>query len=352
MLDLNSLKNSIQGGNPSVYQRTKDRWNGLAKPLGSLGQLETAICRMAALIGSEEVSLDRRTLVVFCADNGVTAQGVSQSDSSVTEAVAGALGKKRSTVNYMASGLNCKVIPVDIGMTCDRTPPGVSYRRIRSGTADFSLGPAMERGDCLRAMEAGFDLAVKAAEQGADLLLAGEMGIGNTTTSAAILSVLLRQPPEALAGKGAGLSDAGLNRKIEVIRRGIMVNRPDANDPVDILTKVGGLDLAALCGFYLGAAYSRRPVLLDGVITYAAALCAVRLCRKAEDAMLASHRSAEPASRLALEALCLCPLISADLRLGEGSGAVAALPLLDMALRVYHSGNHFASIGIDPYQPL
>ena len=352
MLDLRSLADSVHGGDPLVYQRAKACWDGLAKPLGSLGELETAICRIAALTGSVEVSLDQRTLVVFCADNGVVAQGVSQSDAFVTEAVGRALGEDRSTVNHLASGLNCEVIPVDIGMLCESTPPGVLDRRVRVGTADLSIGPAMEREDCLRAIEAGFDLAEEAADQGADILLAGEMGIGNTTTSTAVLSVLLNRPPEALAGKGAGLSDTGLKRKTEVIRRGININRPDPEDPIDVLTKVGGLDLAALCGFYLGAAHRRRPVLLDGLITYASALCAVRLCPKTRDALLASHCSAEPASRVALDTLGLSPLISAGLRLGEGSGAVAALPLLDMALRVYRSGNRFASIGIEPYQPL
>ena len=352
MFDLKRIAGEIPGGEPHIYWEAEERWNGLAKPLGSLGELERAICRIAAVTGSPDVSLDRRVLAVFCADNGVVAQGVSQSDATVTEAVARALGEDRSTVNYMASGLACKVIPVDIGMSCKSTPAGVLDRRVRRGAADLSLGPAMEKTDCLRAMEAGFDLAEKAAEDGADLLLAGEMGIGNTTTSTAVLSVLLDRSPESLTGRGAGLSGAGLRRKTETIRRGISLNRPDAGDPIDVLTKVGGLDLAALCGFYLGAAHRRRPVLLDGLITYAAALCAVRLCPRAGDAMLASHCSAEPASRLALDALGLSPLISAGLRLGEGSGAVAALPLLDMALRVYHSGNRFSSIGIEPYRPL
>ena len=352
MLDLKALTESVCGRDPSAYQRAKDRWDSLAKPLGSLGGLETAICRIAAITGDEDVSLKRRKLVVFCADNGVIAQGVSQSDSTVTEAVARALGEGTSTVNYMASGLSCDVLPVDIGMANGRTPPGVLDRRVRSGTADLFLAPAMEREDCLRAMEVGFDLAVDAARQGADILLAGEMGIGNTTTSSAVLSVLLDQPPHDLTGKGAGLSDVGQQHKVDVICKAIAFNRPDPEDPVDVLSKVGGLDLAALCGFYLGAAYIRRPVVLDGLITYAAALCAVRLCPKAGDVLLASHCSGEPASRKALEALGLDPLIAAGLRLGEGSGAVAALPLLDMALRVYHSDHRFASIGIEPYQPL
>jgi len=351
-MDLLKRISAISGGDPLVFQQSLDHWNSLAKPLGSLGQLETAVAKIAALTGSADIRLDHRALYVFCADNGVVAQGVSQSDASVTEAVARALGEGRSTVNYLTDGLNCTVIPVDVGMACETAPNGVWDRRVRSGTADITQGPAMSRADCLAALQTGFDLACQARRQGADILLSGEMGIGNTTTSAAVLSVLLDRPPKELTGRGAGLSDQGLRRKTAAIETALLVNGPDPADPIDVLTKVGGLDLAALCGFYLGAACSRCPVLLDGLITCAAALCAARLCPQVRDALLASHCSAEPAARLALEALSLSPLLSAGLRLGEGSGASAALPLLDMALRVYHSGNTFRTIGIEPYQPL
>ena len=187
--------------------------------------------------------------------------------------------------------------------------------------------------------------------QEADILLLGEMGIGNTTTATAVASVLLDLPPEALTGRGAGLSDRGLEQKRRVIREAIAVNAPDPQDPIEVLCKLGGLDLAALCGACLGAAVKRTPVLLDGVITAAAALCAARLCPQARDAMLASHVSAEPAGRLLLRELGLHPLLDAGLRLGEGSGAVAALPLLDMALSVYNSGHGFDALGIRPYTP-
>ena len=351
-MNLSSILSAIHGGDPLAYAQAVSHWDSLAKPLGSLGGLEAAVAKIAALSGSPDVRLDRRGLYVFCADNGVVAQGVSQSDSSVTEAVARALGENRSTVNYMTASLRCPVIPVDVGMACAAAPAGVLDRRVRTGTDDITLGPAMDRADCLAAIETGFDLARSAAKEGCDLLLSGEMGIGNTTTSAAVLSVLLDRPPETLTGRGAGLSDAGLLRKNNAIRQAIRRNRPDPADPIDVLTKVGGLDLAALCGFYLGAAYSRCPVLLDGLITCAAALCAVRVCPKVRDALLASHCSAEPAAALALEELDLAPLLSAGLRLGEGSGAAAALPLLDMALRVYHSGNTFVAIGIEAYRHL
>ena len=351
-MDLNTILAEIPGGDPLVYQQAVERWNTLAKPLGSLGELETAIARIAALSGRPDVEIGQRALVVFCADNGVVAQGVSQSDHTVTEAVARALGEGRSTVSFMAEGLCCPVVPVDVGMSCEATPPGVQALRVRRGTEDMTIKPAMERDECLRVISVGFETANAAAARGCTLLLSGEMGIGNTTTSSAVLSVLLDESPERVAGKGAGLSQEGLDRKRKVIERAVSLHRPDASDPIDVLQKVGGLDLAALCGFYLGAAYSLTPVLLDGLISCTAALCAVRLCPAVKDALIASHCSQEPASALTLTALGLAPLISAGLRLGEGSGAVAALPLLDMALRVYHSKNTFHAIGIEPYRPL
>ena len=198
---------------------------------------------------------------------------------------------------------------------------------------------------------AGVELVRAEAERGTRLLAAGEMGIGNTTTASALSSVLLGVDPERVTGRGAGLSDEGLRRKLGAIRRGIEVNRPDADDSLDVLAKLGGFDLAGLCGVFLGGALCRIPVLIDGFPSAAAALCAARLCPAAKKAMLASHVSAEPAGALLLRELGKEPLITAKLRLGEGSGAVAAMPLLDMALAVYRECYSFAEGGIEPYTP-
>ena len=350
MMTLQQSLRSVAGPDQAAAQAAKERLDGLAKPLGSLGMLEKAVIRIAALTGSPDITLRQRSLLVFCADNGVTAQGVSQSDAGVTAAVAAALGRGTSTVNYMAAVAGCTVIPADIGMSCSPEDIyGVLNRRIRSGTADISRGPAMTGEECIRAIETGIDLVRERREAGDQLLLLGEMGIGNTTTSCAVTGVLLGLPPEQLAGKGAGLSEAGLARKIRVIRQALQVNRPDPDDPVDVLQKVGGLDLAALCGAMIGGALYRIPILLDGIAADAAALCAVRLCPDARNALLASHVSAEPAARALLAELSLDPLICAGMRLGEGSGAVAALPLLDMVLAVYNSGHTFDRLGIEPY---
>lgn len=330
--------------------RARQRWNTLAKPLGSLGVLEENITKLAALAGDRTVTLNWRTLLVVCSDNGVVAQGVSQSDASVTTAVAAALGRGDSTVNYMAKAANCTVLPVDAGML-EPTPEGVLNRKLLWGTGDISAESAMSREICIRAMETGAALAEEQVKNGADILLLGEMGIGNTTTSAAVASVLLQREPGELTGRGAGLSDKGLQQKIRIIAQAIAVNQPNSEDSIDVLSKVGGLDLAVLCGICLGGARCRVPVLLDGVITNTAALCAVKLCSRVRDVLIASHVSQEPAAKLLLEALDLKPCLSAGLHLGEGSGAVLALPLLDQALAVYNSGHTFAALGIDAYTP-
>lgn len=348
---MDELQFHIPAPEKAAAAQARARWDSLAKPLGSLGLLEDAIVHLAAFTGSAEVSLKPRTLLVFCADNGVVAQGVSQCGSEVTAAVAAALSQGRSTVCPMAELAECRVQAVDIGMR-EPTPPGVMDCHILRGTSDITQGPAMTRAQCLSAIRTGAEIAKEQARTGVKLLAVGEMGIGNTTTASAVTAALLDLPAEAVTGRGAGLSDEGLLRKRRAIETALQVNAPDRSDPVDVLTKVGGLDLAAMCGAYLGAVEARLPVLIDGFVSAAAALCAVRLSPEASAAMLASHVSAEPAGRIVLEALGTRPLIDAGLRLGEGSGAVAAMPLLDMAIAVYSGGDTFSERGIEPYTRL
>lgn len=351
MKTLSEILSQITGPDEAARTACLARWDGLAKPLGSLGLLESSLARVAAVTGSPDITLDRRTLLVLCADNGVVAQGVTQCGSEVTASVARALAAGESTVCHMARCARCRVIPVDIGMADFPSTPGVWDCRVRNGTADISQGPAMTRAECVRAIELGAELARRCREEGASILATGEMGIGNTTTSSALAAVLLGKSPAEVTGRGAGLSDAGLARKTAAIERAIELNCPDPADPVDVLAKVGGLDIAGLCGVFLGGALYRVPVIIDGFISGTAALCAARLRPGAEFAMLPSHVSAEPAGGLMLEALGLTPLLTAGMRLGEGSGAVALLPLLDMALAVYQSGQTFGRLGIDAYTP-
>ena len=223
--------------------------------------------------------------------------------------------------------------------------------RLGSGTGDISLGPAMSRQTAQQAVWTGMELVRKRVEEGYRVIATGEAGIGNTTTSSAVASVLLRQPVERVTGRGSGLSDAGLVHKQQIIARALEVNRPDPQDPLDVLAKVGGFDLAAMTGAFLGGAAFHVPVVIDGLISSVAALCAVRMCPAAGTYLLASHVSAEPAGKLLMEELGLSAPLHADMRLGEGTGAVALFPLLDLAAAVYHQAARFEQIQVEAYTP-
>ncbi len=348
--ELKQLLSTITPPDETARAAAHAHWASLAKPLGGLGALETLLEDAAALTGSARLEFDRRAVLVLCADNGVVAQGVSQTDQSVTRAVAENLAARRTSVCQMAKTARCAVVPVDMGMA-GAPVPGVVNCRIAAGTADFTQGPAMTRRQAVEAIAAGIRLVQEQKQAGMQLLATGEMGIGNTTTSSAVAAVLLGQPVDVMTGRGAGLSDAGLARKLDAIRRGIAVNAPDAADPLDVLAKLGGFDIAGLCGVFLGGALENLPVLMDGFISGVAALCAVRLCPAAAKAVFASHCSTEPAARLVLDALGKAPLLTAGLHLGEGTGAVASIPLWDMALAVYSRCYSFSEGGIAPYTP-
>ena len=341
-----TLKTLLEGITPpdeAARAAAHAHWASLAKPLGGLGALETTLESAAALTGSAALDLSKRAVLVLCADNGVVAQ-------SVTRTVAENLAARRTSVCQMARTARCEVVPVDMGMAGEPVP-GVRNCRVASGTTDFTQGPAMRREQAVEAVAKGIALVREQKAQGVTLLATGEMGIGNTTTSSAVAAVLLGQPVERMTGRGAGLSDEGLARKIHAIQRGIAVNQPDPDDALDVLAKLGGFDIAGLCGVFLGGALEGVPVLMDGFISGVAALCAVRLCPAAAKAVFASHCSSEPAARLVLEALGKAPLITAGLHLGEGTGAVAAIPLWDMALAVYRNCYSFADGGLTPYTP-
>ena len=238
-MTLEETISAIRPGDPTARDAARRWWDRLAKPLGSLGQLEDAITKIAALTGDPDVRLDKRMLFVACADNGVVCQGVSQSDESVTRAVTRALGQGTSTVNYLAAQAGCTVIPVDIGVKDINFTDGVLPRKCKNGTDDCSVGPAMTRAECTQAMETGIALALDAKAQGADILLTGEMGIGNTTTACAVASVLLGRDPAALVGRGSGLSNAAFLKKIQVLHKAVAKNHPDSEDPVGVLASVG-----------------------------------------------------------------------------------------------------------------
>lgn len=327
-------------------------FSNIAIPLGSLGRLQDTIIQIAGVQHCANPSIRQRTVAVFCADNGVVAQGVTQCGQEVTAIVTENLNRAQTSVCRMAARTGVQVLPVDIGVARDVQGEQIMHRKIAYGTADMTKGAAMSRTDCVRAIEVGIEMAEYCKRRGDQLTAVGEMGIGNTTTTSAVTAVLTGRAVHEVTGRGAGLSTEGLARKIEAIRTAIARNQPDAADPVDVLSKVGGFDLAGITGFYLGAAANRLPVVADGVITAAAALCAVRLCPTVRDYIVFSHASQEPAGQILLDALEAKPFITAGMRLGEGTGAVAAIALLDLAFSVYDEMPCFADTAITAYQPL
>ena len=346
-MTLEETISAIRPGDPAARDAARRWWDRLAKPLGSLGQLEDAITKIAALTGDPDVRLDKRMLFVACADNGIVCQGVSQSDESVTRAVTRALGQGTSTVNYLAAQANCTVIPVDIGVKDLDFADGVLPRKCKNGTDDCSVGPAMTRAECTQAIETGIALALDAKAQGADILLTGEMGIGNTTTSSAVLAALTGASIEDVTGRGGGLTDAAFLKKKEVISHALALHKPDSNDPIDVLSKVGGFDLCAMTGVFLGAARQRLPVVVDGFISIVAALCAGRLAPRSKDYFLGSHRSFEVGFRLAERELGLKPCLDLGMRLGEGSGCPIAFRVVEAACAVMDTMATFPEAAID-----
>lgn len=331
-------------------EKAKQRWKTVGKPLFSLGKLEDAVIRIAGIKGKPVYSLGRKGLVIMCADNGVVAEGVTQTGQEVTAIVAENFTKKETSVCLMAEVAGVDLFPVDIGMVADVPAVTRPEYKVAYGTKNMLKGPAMTREQAAQAVLNGIRIVRELAEKEYDILATGEMGIGNTTTSSAVVSVLLEKDVEAVTGRGAGLSAEGLRRKVQVIREAIRLNEPDRKDALDVLAKVGGLDIAGLAGVFLGGALCHIPVMIDGFISSAAALCAVRMAPECRDYMLASHRSGETAGGMVMDALGLSEFIDCNMSLGEGSGAVAAMPLLDMGLSVYLKMSTFEEIKVEQYE--
>lgn len=342
----------MEGLDKNAMKQAKRRWDSVAKPLGSLGVFEDIIINIAGVYKTADVDIRKRCVLVFCADNGVVEEGVTQCGSEVTAAVAENLAKGVTAVCIMAQTAGADVIPVDVGMNTGVICEGIIRKKAGNGTKNIANGPAMTKEQFDMAFNTGRELAGKMKKHGYQLIVTGEMGIGNTTTAAAVASVLLEARPEEITGKGSGLTDDGLKRKIEVIKQAININSPDKKDAKDVIMKVGGFDIAAMAGAFVGGAEHRIPVIIDGVISAAAALAAIMIEPLCRDFMIASHISAEPAAARIMAAIGKNPPIHAGMRLGEGTGGVALLPLLDMAAAVYNSAATFSDSDIEEYKEL
>lgn len=334
------------------YLAAKDRWDHIAKPLGSFGDLEEMIQKIAAIQGSADVDISHRTAVVFCADHGIVAEGVTQCGSGVTAICAKAIAEGTSNVNAVAQQFHADVAAVDIGMINDADTNKIIKLKTVSGTRNFTKEPAMTEEQMSAAITAGMDIAGKLKASGTQIIVSGEMGIGNTTPASAIAAVLLDLPPETMTGRGSGLTDAGLQRKILVIQNGIKLHCPSPDRPLHLLQALGGLEIAGMTGLFLGGAFYHVPVIIDGVISAAAAAIAYRLNPVCADYMLASHCSGEPAASGLLRMMHLKPVIDAGLRLGEGTGGLLLLPLLDGALALYRHAHTFKDENMERYRKL
>ena len=316
----------------------------LAKPPGSLGRLEELSVQLAGITGKVHNELPRKQLLVFAADNGVVAEGVSSAPQFVTMQQTINLTRGKTGAAVLAKRFGCGLTVCDVGVNADICESAVLNRKIAYGTQNICAGPAMTREQALQAILTG---AAVAENVDADAVGIGEMGIGNTTTSSAVLAVLLGADVDKVTGRGGGITEESFRKKKAVIRTAIAVNRPNRDDVIDVLAKVGGFDLAAMCGAFLGAAASRRAAVIDGFISAVAALCAVRLCPLVRGYLIPSHASFEIGYRLAMEEMALRPLFDLGMRLGEGSGCPLAFQMLDAACAVMNNMASFDEAGIN-----
>lgn len=349
---LQLLNQEINPLNINSMQESQYRWDSIAKPLNGLGIFEKIIVKISGITGNPYVNLEKKGVVVFCADNGVVSEGITQTSMEVTAVVTENMSRGLTSVCNMSKTVGADVIPVDIGVASEVIGEKILKHKIDFGTRNIVKGAAMTKNQALDAIEYGINLVAKLKEDGYKILATGEMGIGNTTTSSAVVSVLMGYPVEEVTGRGAGLSDEGLKRKIEIIKKAIVVNNPDPTDSIDVLCKVGGFDLAGLTGVFLGGAIHRVPIVIDGFISATAALIAKRIYPQVSDYMIASHVSKEPAAIGVLRELGLEATLNCGMCLGEGTGAAMMFPLLDMALSVYHNMATFGDIEIEEYKPL
>lgn len=333
--------------NEAAMASARARQDTLTKPLGSLGRLEDLSVLLAGMFGVTAPRIRRRSIILAAADHGVVAEGVSAYPQEVTPQMVSNFLHGGAGINVLARHAGADIVILDAGVAADLEPnPLLRSVKVAYGTANMAVGPAMTREQAIRCLEIGIDAAREQIGEGADLVACGDMGIGNTTASSAITAVVTGADPAVTTGRGTGLDDPGLARKVEVIRRAIEVNSPDPSDGLDVLTKVGGLEIGVLAGAMLGTAASRRPVVIDGFISGAAALIAWLMSPAARDYFIAAHQSVEPGHRVGLDAMNLTPLLDMGMRLGEGTGAALAMHLIEAASLCLAEMATFAEAGV------
>ncbi|WP_409228550.1 nicotinate-nucleotide--dimethylbenzimidazole phosphoribosyltransferase [Gudongella sp. SC589] len=347
---MNLLKETLDVIKPAdrkAMERTRNKWDGLVKPIGSLGLMEEVTIKLSGITGKVDNKLDRKVIVVMCSDNGVLEEGVSAAPQVFTQLLAESMTKGITGVATMAKFVGSDLVTVDLGMNGQVDIPGVMDKKIANGTRNLAVESAMTHDEAIRSIETGIEVGDELFQKGYDILGTGELGMGNTTTSAAMLSVLGDLDVAITCGKGAGLTEDQYLHKMNVIKRGIEVNKPDKDDPIDVLAKVGGFDIGGMCGLFLSAAKNRKPVVMDGFISSAAALCAIKLNPNVRDYIIPSHLSQEPGSVAMMKVLDMSPMVTMKMRLGEGSGCPLAFQILDTALFTLENMGTFKEASIN-----
>jgi nicotinate-nucleotide--dimethylbenzimidazole phosphoribosyltransferase len=319
----------------------------LTKPPFALGRLESLSIRLAGIMGCAFPNVERKVIAVMAGDHGVVEEGVSAYPPEVTPQMVHNFIAEGAAINVLARHVGARVIVTDVGIAADlSSTAGVRCKNVRRGTGNIARGPAMTRDEAIRAFEVGIALVEEEMEYGLDMIATGEMGIGNTTPSSAMLAAFTGLPVCDVTGRGTGLSDRALDLKVCTIERALACNRPDPTDPIDVMAKVGGLEIAAMAGVMLGAAAHHIPVVMDGFISGVAALSAVRLCPGVKGYILPSHLSAEIGHRVVFTELGLTPLFDLEMRLGEGTGAAMAMTIIDAAAKVLREMATFEHAGV------
>jgi len=347
------LQDAVAGIGPvsaAWRQKARDYLNNLAIPRGSLGELLALAEQLAAIRQSLKPSVRNKTVVTMAGDHGVVAEGVSAFPQEVTPQMVANFVAGGAAINVLAEVAGARVVVVDMGTAADlgelvKAGKILSYK-VANGTRNMAQGPAMTREQAVQSLEAGIAIAGSLVREGVELLATGDMGIGNTTPSSAILAAFSGLPAQEVTGRGTGISDEALENKVRVIRQALDVNQPDADDPVDVLAKVGGFEIGGIAGIILGAAYHKTPVVVDGFISSAGALLAKKLAPASADYMIAAHQSMEYGHRYMLEQLGLKPLLNLNLRLGEGTGAALAMNVVEAAAQVINKMLTFDDAGV------
>jgi len=347
MTELSQIISQIEPLDPAWEQRAQERLDSLTKPRGSLGRLEELAARCVAITREPMPALDQKWVVVFAADHGVVAEGVSAYPQDVTHQMVLNFLRGGAGINVLSRHVGARVAVVDIGVNHDfGQMPDLIIRKVAHGSRNMAKEPALTREEAIKAMLIGVEMAELATASGMDALAAGDMGIGNTTPAAALASVFTGRPVAAVTGRGTGIEDQALRHKVAVINRALAMHQPSAEDPVGALAAVGGLEIAGIAGIILGTAAARRPLLLDGFIATAGALVATALAPAVTDYLIAAHRSVEPGHQIMLDYLGLKPLFNLQMRLGEGTGAALGLNLLEAAVRIYREMATFEEAGV------